>query len=208
MLARAQGGIPELSKKSGCSDAVIRKWVRGESLPTLDRLVELSRAAQVSVEWLITGQGPMRREDATSTTNGDYVYVPRYDMTVPTGPETPVAGEHIREYRPFKAADLRRLGPINNLTIIEVRGESMTPTLSPGDEVLLDTTDLAGALPDGIYAVLINDTLMIKRIQQLPGGRLIVSSDNPAYRSFEVTLGEAAERFGVVGRAVWCGKRL
>ena len=81
----------------------------------------------------------------------------------------------------------------------------MFPTFSPGDELLVDTTP-AQSLVDGLYAVRVDDTLMVKRLQHLPGGRVLVRSDNPAYQAFETPQDD--ERFAVVGRVIWAGRSL
>jgi hypothetical protein len=48
--------IPEISKKTGWKDQVIRRWING-SLPGIDKVEELCQAANISTNWLITGIG-------------------------------------------------------------------------------------------------------------------------------------------------------
>src|SRR3546814_10264748 len=50
---------------------------------------------------------------------------------------------------------LRRmaLGNPRDLSVIRVTGDSMFPTLSDGDEILVDASDAAGRLRDGIYEI-------------------------------------------------------
>src|SRR3546814_11709900 len=86
------------------------------------------------------------------------------------------------------------------------RSCSIAPTLSDGDDILVDGGDAAGRLRDGIYVLRMDDALMVKRIARAPGpGRIAVISDNPHYRSWD-GLQIAAVR--LVGRVVWTGRRV
>lgn len=38
----------------------VRKWLESEAIPSMDNLISLARAAQVSFEWLATGRGSMK----------------------------------------------------------------------------------------------------------------------------------------------------
>src|SRR3546814_19941777 len=59
------------------------------------------------------------------------------------------------------------------LSIIRVAGDSMAPTLSDGDDILVDGGDAAGRLRDGLYVLRMDDALMVKRIARAPGpGRI------------------------------------
>jgi phage repressor protein C with HTH and peptisase S24 domain len=89
--------------------------------------------------------------------------------------------------------------------VIRVDGDSMAPTLSDGDEILVDREDGAGRVRDGIYVLRIEGTLVVKRVAVGPGGRLAVRSDNQAYPGWP-DLDPAA--VDLVGRVVWVGRRL
>lgn len=73
VLAAEVGNLAELARKSGLSRRVIDKYRNGESDPSRARLVALARAAGVRVEWLATGEEPMRPNEprARSTTGID-----------------------------------------------------------------------------------------------------------------------------------------
>jgi len=51
--------------KSGVTEGALRKYLSGSSLPGLDKLIAISDAAEVNIEWLATGKGPMMKEDQT-----------------------------------------------------------------------------------------------------------------------------------------------
>lgn len=85
-----------------------------------------------------------------------------------------------------------------NLSIITVVGDSMEPTLSDADEVLVDLGDAQSRLRDGIYVLRMDGALNVKRITIEPKGRRIsVTSDNKAYPSWS---GLDRRNITVVGR--------
>jgi hypothetical protein len=137
------------------------------------------------------------------------VSVPRLDVNASAGPGALEAeGKRLGRIG-FDAAWLRRLGLAGGgpgrLSVIRVDGDSMNPTLSDGDEILVDADDGAGRLRDGIYVIRIEETLVVKRLALGPGGRLSVRSDNDAYPGWPDLEPGAVD---VVGRVVWVGRRL
>jgi len=63
LITAGFSSLRELAREIGISESAIRKWQKGETEPTLGNLVTLSRLGGVNVEWLATGQGPMRKEE-------------------------------------------------------------------------------------------------------------------------------------------------
>ncbi|WP_265562132.1 S24 family peptidase [Sphingomicrobium arenosum] len=92
------------------------------------------------------------------------------------------------------------------LAVIQVEGDSMAPTLAAGDEILVDRSDGAARLRDGIYVLRKDDALMVKRLALHPMGRSVtIQSDNPAYIDHPgCSLGE----IDLVGRVLWTARRL
>jgi len=57
------GSVTELAKKSRLSRRVIDNYKAGLADPSRARLIALADAGGVSVEWLVTGKGPMRADE-------------------------------------------------------------------------------------------------------------------------------------------------
>jgi hypothetical protein len=91
------------------------------------------------------------------------------------------------------------------ISLIRVTGDSMVPTLSAGDDILVDTGDTADRLRDGIYVLRIDDAVNVKRIAMAPGKRFTIMSDNPAYPPMTHW---QPDQVTVVGRVVWVGRRV
>ena len=134
---------------------------------------------------------------------------PRLDVRASAGHGTLDSDETRLGRIGFDSAWLKRLGlgggRPGRLSIIRVNGDSMSPTLSDGDEILVDRDDGAGRLRDGIYVLRVEETLVVKRLGVGPGGRLSVRSDNDAYPGWPDLEPGSVD---VVGRVVWVGRRL
>ena len=136
------------------------------------------------------------------------VRVPRLDVGASAGPGALAEGEAVISHIGFAPEWLRRLCPSGTarLSLIRVEGDSMAPTLSEGDEILVDRDDSGARLRDGIYVLRRDEALMVKRLAVSPaGGRVTIKSDNPAYPQWPDC--ELAE-IDVIGRVVWAGRRI
>jgi phage repressor protein C with HTH and peptisase S24 domain len=95
--------------------------------------------------------------------------------------------------------------PSAELRIITVMGDSMEPTLQPGQRVLVDTGDRKPS-PPGIFVVWDGLGLVIKRVQMLPQSepaRVKITSDNAKYDAYERSLEEAYIQGRVIGQWRW-----
>lgn len=89
----------------------------------------------------------------------------------------------------------------NGYEIITASGDSMEPTLKNGDLVVLDRWDTEITKRDGVFCVLIDNDLYLKRVQKVPSC-LMFLSDNKLYHPFEIPLNEVNSRVVVLGRMV------
>ena len=93
-----------------------------------------------------------------------------------------------------------------SLSVVRVMGDSMEPTLSDGDDVLVDASDHGSRLRDGIYVMRIDDTLVVKRIALRPDSPFItIASDNPTYPTWEDIDRSTVH---IAGRVLWFGRAL
>lgn len=190
-----------LSRLIGRNPAYIQQYIK-RGIPR--RLAEEDRHALAGffgVDPSLLG-GPPPQPDAA------YRAIPRLDVGASAGAGAAVSGE--RELAPiaFDQRWLRALGAGDAalLSIIRVEGESMVPTLSDGDEILVDRGDGGARLRDGIYVLRIDDALLVKRIARNPAdGTIAVRSDNVAYPSWPACNPGAID---VVGRVIWSGRRI
>lgn len=120
----------------------------------------------------------------------------------------PVARESADPYLAFNEDWLKVLNPSSyaNLRVLTVDGDSMAPTFNQDDNVVIDLGDTGDRLRDGIYGLLIQDSVAVRRIALDPSGQTVtVHTDNPAYPDWRgCQLGDIHP----VGRIVWFGRRL
>lgn len=199
---------------------LIRK--SGESYASISRM--LGRNSAYVQQFVVRGT-PARLEDNDRKLIADFfgvdervlggsasmqpamVKVPRLAVQASAGVGSIVDGEFAIGAYGFDAAWLRnvcRANP-NDLSIIQVSGDSMAPTLIDGDDVLVDKSDAGSRLRDGIYVLSRDETLMVKRLALAPtSGTLTISSDNPAYPTWSDCPLSSVQ---VLGRVVWTGRK-
>src|SRR5579864_6603931 len=86
LIMQQFGSVADLARAVGVSDNAIYKWVSGRGQPGMISLVNLARAARVSIEWLATGQEASKGE-ARAAESGEYVYMPRNSVRASGGRE-------------------------------------------------------------------------------------------------------------------------
>ena len=136
------------------------------------------------------------------------VQIPILDLEASAGFGAIASGENAYMRFGFHERWLRKLTAAkpDSLSIIHVAGDSMEPTLSAGDEVLVDASDIGRRLRDGIYVIRNDDDIIVKRIAVTPGSRMItIASDNPAYPTWS-NVDPAKVYF--VGRVIWLGRSI
>jgi phage repressor protein C with HTH and peptisase S24 domain len=146
-----------------------------------------------------------------STTNElpeGFVQVPRYEVAASAGGGSVIHSEQIVDHLSFRADWVHNaLGvPVTSLALINVTGDSMEPTLSEGDLILIDMS-YQGVKDNAVYVLQLNGALLVKRIQHKLDGSVIVKSDNAIYEPEQIG-SEAVDSLNVIGRVVWCGRRM
>jgi phage repressor protein C with HTH and peptisase S24 domain len=192
-----------LSRMLGRNAAYIQQYVR-RGVPR--RLKEEERrklARYFSVSEAVLG-GPV---EETVAANG-LVSVQRHPVSVSAGPGAIVTEELGKAYFGFDERWLKALTstPSEKLSVVRVEGDSMSPTLGHGDDILVDLGDGSQRLRDGIYVLRVDDALLVKRLALHPMGRRVtVQSDNPAYSDWPDC---ALDEINCIGRVIWSGRRV
>lgn len=113
--------------------------------------------------------------------------------------------EQVRGYWSLPEYMTRGFGPLKNIYVWEVRGDSMEPTL-PGHSVVFVDVSQNHLPPDDIYAVNYGEGLLVKRIKLIPRtDRLLVMSDNERYGSDEMNRDDVRVWGRVVAWFQWRG---
>jgi phage repressor protein C with HTH and peptisase S24 domain len=192
-----------LSRMLGRNPAYIQQFVR-RGVPKRLKEEERRKLAQYfSVSEALLG-GPPETEAAP---NG-LVSVKRHPVSVSAGPGAVVTEELGKPYFAFDERWLKSLtaSTPGKLSIVRVEGDSMSPTLNAGDDVLVDLGDSGDRLRDGIYVLRIDDSVVVKRLALNPmGRRATIQSDNPAYPDWPDC---GLDEINCIGRVIWSGRKI
>lgn len=200
LIAENGDDFAGLSKLVGRNPAYIQQFIKRGSpkkLPETERGI-LARYFGVTESLL---GGP----EASGTKSGIRL-IPKLAVGASAGPDAIPGRETLAGKIGFDEKWLRKQGlDPSKLSLIQVEGDSMSPTLNHGDDIMVDNRAAAGTLRDGIHVIRLDDVLMVKRLAGGPRGRLSVLSDNPAYPGWPDVDGATVT---VIGRVVWAGRRL
>ncbi len=109
----------------------------------------------------------------------------------------------ISGYYAFRKDFLQRKGSSRDMVLFEVAGNSMSPVLEHGDTVLVDQSQ-NDVISGHIYAVGVDDSVIVKRLEARPG-ILILHSENPETDDFEIKINEYSN-VRIIGRVVWSAR--
>ncbi len=224
-LALKKRSSRSVARECALSETAMRKYIIGESTPNVERLTILAKVLDVSVGWLATGEGEMDNtpvqmvsrsampgiphEHWLDNRDDAYACVPLYgDVNAAAGYGSVVDSEQVTDWIHFKKSLIHKElhAQPNDLYLIMVDGESMEPTLRPGDTILIDRREAQQVPRDGIYVLQLEHTLLVKRLQRMPGKKIKVTSDNTSYVPFELDL-SSSDDVTMIGRVVWAGRR-
>lgn len=104
-----------------------------------------------------------------------------------------------KRIRPTSASALR---------FIHAYGDSMSSTFEDGDILLVDTGAINPSSADGVYVLLANHRVFIKRVTERMGGGFDVTNDNPKVKTVDDL--DGSKQITVLGRVVWVwnGKKI
>lgn len=144
----------------------------------------------------------------------DYARIPLHEAWLSAGPGIDNFGSNIIDHLAFRRDWLARMGiSAFQSCLARVSGDSMFPTLSPGDMVLLDPAAPPPAIrkrtakdtrPATIWAILDNGEARIKRIERPADDAMVILSDNPEFMP-EWRMGAQAAAVKLIGKVVWWG---
>jgi phage repressor protein C with HTH and peptisase S24 domain len=200
-----------LAVKVGIKQPSVAAWLSGKTKKIEgENLLNTALALGVHPEWLATGQGPVNKDEKQESafpripSEKDFVLIPQYTTKGACG--NGYLNDHVELVGGlvFKRSWLERMRlDADNACVIYASGDSMYPSISDGDVLLLDKT--ANPLrSDEVYAFMVDDEVVVKRLSKGFGG-IVLRGDNPnkaAYPDISVPPGYDLT---VIGRVVWRG---
>lgn len=163
--------------------------------PSFDFLNKVCANANISPSWLLTGEGPMLVEESNARLAG---LLPDRSESMPVK-YVPVSAhasfiENIDSSGPldfinvFPAAHERE--DADNLYVFDVSGDSMSPTIQDGAQILTRRIPRKHwHYAEGVVVAVYGEFVVVKRILKnglASDNRLLLGSDNPRYSSMEI----------------------
>jgi transcriptional regulator with XRE-family HTH domain len=221
--------VGELAAKVGVTPVTLYRWLGAKFDPGIAKLSRLAEVLDVSLAWLITGQGPMNRRRAIRHARLADYDLPEYATLQGSSDQPPIAfleswlSRFL--YGPNESAFVT--GDTKTPLLICVPDDSMEPTIKRGALVLIDRSfgmspstraqAGAGSVHDGIYVFPPSPSpkgsdnasaqFVIRRVLYMLNGKMIVRCDNPKYPE-EIYSRDARSRPTPIGRAVWQADRI
>lgn len=207
----------EIADLVGVNINTWRGYEKGHRTPGADVISNLCQVTGASPSWVLSGLG--QSHDQAQPKNepqaiGHVVHpsgmvaidglimVPKVAARLSAGGGSFESDAEIRGHYAFRTDWLRSKGKPESMVLMEVSGDSMEPELRDGDTVLINqgqTDILAGK----VYAVGIEDTVVVKQVERRPGA-LVLRSANPAYAPITIDMqGDLADTVRIIGRVIW-----
>lgn len=191
ILGLNRSAITQAKKKKGIPD----KWI-----------LNLFRLHGVNPDWIETGKGQVFLKHASKgNLEPEHIIVPKVKARLCAGDGSFETDPEISNHYMFQGEWLRRKGQADKMVLMDIFGNSMEPELKNGDTVLIDGSQndiLAGLL----YAVGIDDTIMVKRVEKYPG-KLVLRSDNKEYAPIMLGSNDM-NGVRIIGKVVWVCRNL
>ncbi|MEX2126923.1 MAG: XRE family transcriptional regulator [Xanthobacteraceae bacterium] len=205
------GGVTEVSLLTGIPVRTLQNFTaKKPTTPGIDDLAIIARACNVSLNWLagLTNEMPLGDPETIASAQAarpglapEFSLIPRLDVRASAGHGTLAVQEEESEFIAFRSDWLRRHGIDPGRTeMIEAAGDSMTPTIGDGDLLLVDRT-FDRVVTSGIYVLVLEGMLHVRRVQTPGNGMIKLSPDNPRYDELVVHLGRDDLR--ILGLVRW-----
>lgn len=188
----------ELASKLNINRSAITQARKKDSIP--DKwILKLYRTFGLNPDWLETGAGPTFLKPSDP---GDSIFknVAKVKARLSAGGGSFEIGSEIEGYYSFRKDWLTTKGNLNKMVLMDIFGNSMEPEIKDGDTVLIDESQkdiLAGA----VYAVGVDDTIMVKRLEKHPN-KLVLHSDNKEYAPIYLQ-GSDINSIRIIGKVIW-----
>ena len=197
------GSQAELAEVLDINRSAISQARRKDTIPS-KWLLQLFRTYGLNPDWAETGEGqPFLNQPPRDSI--DFVQIPKVNARLCAGDGSFEVGSNIQGFFSFQKNWLRGKGSAKTMVLMDIFGNSMTPEMKDGDTVLIDQSQI-NILSGAIYAVGVEDTIMVKRVEKHPNA-LVLLSDNKDYAPIYLKDQEAAN-IRMIGKVIWICREL
>jgi len=183
-------GLPErgrarlIKDRVGVSGATASNWLRGESYPSFEELARLGRLG-VDPSRLFPGAAELERASAKPTLAAPAVSkrlarLIESDQLLPLTQLQAADGEWDHTALPNRIWQHLVGGDLNGFGLLCMKGDTMGERIKDGTPMLIDTNVTQITEDNAIYALLLGETVIVRRVQHRLQGGYLIACDNPA----------------------------
>ena len=221
----------DFAEKVGVTVRALNNYLAGR-MPKAEVRKRICAAYGISPMWLFQGHGAMyvdnKMADASAVSCGQSavnagqaevgtadvsvvapdgvqtIYVPKVEARLSAGTGSLEVSDNIKGYFGFRSDWLHRKGCPTQMVLMSITGDSMRPTLENGDLALVNLAQ-TDVVSGGIYAVGVDDSVLVKRLDKRPGKIVLVSDNRDAYAPQELDMTDeiVRESLRVIWRVLW-----
>ena len=203
----------ELASKLGVTQQAVGKWESGKSSPDPSTVARIAELLNTTADYLLGLYRPVSNVSAPEER-----FFGSYSESLIPVIGTVKAGYGALAFEEDYGQEYARVKDPSNYFYLVVRGDSMEPRIQDGDLALvhkqdtLENGDLAlinlaqtDVVSGGIYAVGVDDSVLVKRLDKRPGKIVLVSDNRDAYAPQELDMTDEIVRdsLRVIGRVLW-----
>lgn len=214
-LIRGDKSQSAFAEEFGLSKTTIARYENGTTFPDVDLAAQICDKYDIRIAWLIYGREPRKRSETPPPGGNEqeclipqwqkpdhemFTYVPLVSARLAAGGGSFALSGDVVGYYAFRKDWLKKTASdADNVVLSIVSGDSMSPTLKENDFVMIDAGQTR-IIDDLIYAIRIEDTIMIKRLRHRPGDIIkVVADDRDKYEAYEIS----RQDIHVLGQVVW-----
>lgn len=193
----------QLIEKTKVSKQTVIRWESGGTIPS-DKL-DVMESMGLDILYIITGKKNVTYDVKAQNNAKEYFNIPVLNIHASAGHGAEILTEESDKSLIFKKEwiNAHRLQS-KDLVMIHAKGDSMEPSITCGDELLIDKSPM-DRFVDGIYIIRIEKDLFVKRLRKRLTGAIDIISDNPAYPD-ETIDDTNSDLLHVIGKVVWIGR--
>lgn len=217
--------VRTLAARLECAEGTIRKYLRGETEPSLSMLLNLAEAIGVDFSWLVSGQGfPTKGKDRE-------IFAIPYLEEFYFDPSQRALHATYREKAKgllFSPETFRAMigHDPDALRWLMMDGDSMAPLIRNGNLLAVCRPSVEPGparetfMPkEGLHAVRLGGNVTVRRLESDPEGeRIFFTPENSSYQRFEVQRKlvsfcpsappEGGHQVVIIGTIVWIGHKI
>lgn len=183
-------GLPErgrakrIKERVGVSGTTAANWLRGESYPSFEELGRIGRLG-VDPSRLLPDAAELARRSAKATLPSSGLSK-RLAQLIDSNQIVPLAqlhtddGEWDHTALPNNILQQVLGRSLSGFVVLCMKGDSMGERIKDGTPLLVDTTMTQVTEDNAIYALLLGDSVIVRRIQRRLHGGYVITCDNPA----------------------------